>query len=181
MSSLTFEQKVAIFKAEVLKGFELPDEAITILIAAIKTAKLDVPEVKTVTVASATVPITPPPVIVTGAKKQNGYNVFVKEKMAELKNFSLTAAAWKALTKDEQNVYNAKAAASNAASGAVSAPKGSKGLSGWQFYVKQNSKPVKAANPSLSSQDVMKKMGADWKALTKEQQVEWNTKAKVGV
>ena len=179
MSSMTFEQKVAIFKAEVLKTLDLPDEAMPILLDALKVAQFS--EVKTITVtvpASGSAPITAP---VTGGKKISGYNYFTKLKIKELGGMIATASAWKALSEDEKKVYNGQAAASNATSGAVSAPKGSKGLSGWNVYVREQTKVLKAANPSQSSQDRMKEMAATWKALDKTKKDEWTAKAKVAV
>ena len=167
MSSLNFDQKVAIFKAEVLKTLDLPDEAMAILIAALKTAKFDEPEVKTITVVGTS----PAPSVVSGDKKLNPYNVFMKDKMKELKDLSAVAAAWKALSETDKAVYKSKCDAHNATvvpSGAVGVKKS---LSGWQLYMKTQMKIVKD----------LKIIGANWKALTKDQQGEWNTKAKPGL
>ena len=177
MASMTFEQKVAIFKVEVLKTLELPDEAMAILVAGLQTAKFNESEVKTVTVTAPS----SGPAPVSGGKKISGYNYFTKLKIKELGGMVATASAWKALSEDEKKVYNGQAAASNTASGAVSAPKGSKGLSGWNVYVREQTKALKASNPSQSSQDRMKEMAATWKALDKAKKDEWTLKAKVAV
>lgn len=174
---MSFEPKFAIFKAEVLKTLELPDEAMAILESALKTAKFHEVETKTVTISLPST-TTVSSGTVSAPKKQSGYNLFVKKNMKEMKNFSLTADAWKTLGKDGQKVWNDNAAASNTATGAVSAAKGSKGLSGWNYYVRENSKLVKAATPTLSSQEVMKSMGASWKALGDDGKKVWNAKAK---
>jgi hypothetical protein len=181
MAALSFSDKVALFKKEVADKIELPEEAMVVLVAALKVAKFDQVETKTITItapASAPAPTTVPAVVVSGAKMQNGYNLFVKAKMAEMKDFKLTAAAWKALTEVDKKDWNDKAKAGNAASGATSKSKGAKGLSGWNFYVKENSKLVKAANPALTSQEVMKNMGAAWKALDDATKKTWTAKAK---
>lgn len=172
--SLTFDQKFEIFKAKVNALFDLPEEAWSGMKDALIESHFNVVETKTVVTQSSSCITT-----TTGeAKYLNGYNVYIKDNMKSGKDFKTCGEDWKALSEDQKAAYNTKAKEANELSGAKSKSKGSKTSSGWNIYVKENSKSVKAANPGLNSHEVMKKLGTDWKALTKEGQSVWNEKAK---
>jgi hypothetical protein len=160
----TFEARVALFKKEVADKIDLPSDAMDVLVAALKVAKFDVIETVTTTV---TAPATTVPVVASG-KTLNPYNIFMKAKMGELKDLSAVGAAWKALSETDKAEYKAKSVAHNATvvSGGKSTVK--RALSGWQFYMKTEMKVVKD----------LKIIGANWKALPKDQQLEWTAKAK---
>lgn len=180
-----FNQKFAIFKQKVLAMFELPDEAWPGMEQALISAGFNQVEIKTVT-TSAPVAATTTSVVssVSTGKFLTGYNVYVKESKTSGKDFKVCGSDWKSMTKEQQNVYNLKANEANQACGATNKNKGkgkAKNLSGWNVYMKENNKTVKSANPGMSSQDVLKKLGSDWKALGKEGQEPWNTKAKATV
>ena len=92
-------------------------------------------------------------------------------------------AEWKALSKEQQAEWNAKAKGTGVVGvveGApVPVPAGKKPghVSGWNLFMKQRIQELKEQIKSGSER--LKAIGVEWKALSKEQQAEWNAKAKV--
>lgn len=162
MTTLSFADKVNLFKKEVADKIDLPSDAMDVLVAALKTAKFDA--IVTTTITTPLITGTP----VTGGKVLNSYNMFMKDKMSELKDLSAVGAAWKALTESEKAEYKAKSVTHNATVVTSGKSTVKKALSGWQFYMKTEMKTVKD----------LKIIGANWKALPKDQQLEWTAKAK---
>jgi hypothetical protein len=120
-------------------------------------------------------------------KKLSGYNVFMKEKMAELKTQGVAsgermgkvATLWKALKDEEKATWKAKADGLNpTAAVATKSAKasGPKKLSGYQLYVKEQMAVVKN-NASIAAKDRMTEIGKTWKALSDAQKAEYKAKA----
>ena len=125
-----------------------------------------------------------------GGKHISGWNLYMKDRMAGLKDqiksgserLTAIGAEWKALTKEEQGVWNAKAKGTPVAEGGApaAAPAKKQGhVSGWNLYMKDRMTALKEQIKSGSER--LKTIGAEWKALTKEQQGVWNAKAKAPV
>jgi hypothetical protein len=124
-------------------------------------------------------------------KKLSGYNLFMKEKMAELKTQNVPSAermgkvatAWKALSDTQKGEYKAKAdgAAPSATATAdkpaqVAEAKAPKKLSGYQLYVKEQMAVLKS-NTAIAAKDRMTEIGKTWKALSDAQKAEYKVKA----
>ena len=52
-------------------------------------------------------------------------------------------------------------------------------VSGYNVFCKEQRDAVKAKNPSLSASEILGALGAEWKALDKDEKEEWNAKAKL--
>ncbi len=52
-------------------------------------------------------------------------------------------------------------------------------VSGYNIFCKEQRDAVKARNPELSASAILGALGAEWKALDKEEKEEWNAKAKL--
>ena len=131
-------------------------------------------------------------------KKLSGYNLYMREKMAELKEQNVpsgermtkVSAMWKVLTDEEKGTWKVKAEGLTSATtatttttqtvvtqpAAISAPAGPKKLSGYQLYVKETMAVVKA-NPAIAAKERMGEIGKMWKALSDEQKAAYKVKA----
>lgn len=121
-------------------------------------------------------------------KKLSGYNVFMKEKMAELKTQGVAAgermgkvaALWKGMNDAEKATWKTKADALAPATATVtlkaSKSSGPKKLSGYQLYVKETM-PVVKAKAEIVAKDRMGEIGKMWKALSDAQKAEFKAKA----
>jgi hypothetical protein len=129
-------------------------------------------------------------------KKLSGYNVFMKEKMAELKTQNVpsgdrmtqVSVLWKECTDEDKAEWKAKASASNVGGGATSSAPASvasttssvakvKKLSGYQLYVRETMPDVKA-DTSVGAKERMGEIGRRWKALTDADHTDWSDRAK---
>lgn len=130
--------------------------------------------------------------VVSSGKHISGWNLYMKNRMATLKDqiksgserLKTIGAEWKTLTKEEQTVWNARAKGVPVETGAgapAPAPAGKKigHVSGWNLYMKDRMAALKEEIKSGSER--LKTIGTEWKAMTKEQQAEWNAKAKTPV
>ncbi len=52
-------------------------------------------------------------------------------------------------------------------------------VSGYNVFCKEQRDAVKARNPELSASEILAALGAEWKALEKDEKEEWNAKAKL--
>jgi hypothetical protein len=52
-------------------------------------------------------------------------------------------------------------------------------VSGYNIFCKEQREAVKAKNPELSASAILGALGAEWKALDKDEKEEWNNKAKL--
>jgi hypothetical protein len=52
-------------------------------------------------------------------------------------------------------------------------------VSGYNIFCKEQRETVKAKNPELSASAILGALGAEWKALDKDEKEEWNAKAKL--
>jgi len=128
--------------------------------------------------------------VVTKTKKLSGYNLYMREKMAELKaenvpsgeRMGKVSVMWKTLNEEDKAVYKTRA---SALVGTVTTKKtvskvegGVKKLSGYQLYVRETM-PVVKADTTIGAKERMGAIGKLWKALSKETQGEWKVKADV--
>ena len=123
-------------------------------------------------------------------RKLSAYNIFMKEKSAELKKeevpsnerMSKIGALWKGLSDEQKDEYKAKADEHNAsvAPSTVTIKKatksGPKKLTGYQYFVKEKMPEVRA-DESIAPKARMGAIGALWKALSDEQKAEWKVQA----
>ena len=126
----------------------------------------------------------------TKTKKLSGYNLYMREKMAELKaqnvpsgeRMTKVSVMWKALKEEEKATWKVKAGDLVPATGsgsAKSAPKASTGpkkLSGYQLYVRETMVTVKA-NTAIPAKERMAEIGKLWKVLKEEERVAFKAKA----
>ena len=129
--------------------------------------------------------------VATKTKKLSGYNLFMREKMAELKTQNVpsgermtkVSVMWKALKDEEKATWKVKAdgltgvTASSAveAKTAAKASTGPKKLSGYQLYVRETMVTVKA-NTAIAAKERMAEIGKMWKALKEEERVAFKAK-----
>jgi len=130
---------------------------------------------------------------VTKTRKLSGYNVYMKEKMAELKaqnvpsgeRMGKVSAMWKTLSDEEKGTWKSKADGLNpsvevSSNTTTSAPKtkkeGPTKLSGYQLFVKEKMAEVKA-DTSIPAKERMTKIGALWKACSQAEQEVFKKKA----
>ncbi len=124
--------------------------------------------------------------------KQTGYSIYVKEirdtvlrenpgcKFGELS--AKIGQKWKALSKDEQTVFNEKAKLMPPV--LVKAKKANsnepryKVVSGYNLFSKEIRPTILKDNPGIKFGEVSSKVSAIWKAMTEDEHNEWNTKAK---
>ena len=144
-----------------------------------KAGFFDVPTTTTIVSSGTTV---------TKTKKLSGYNVFMKEKMAELKAQNVPAAErmgkvsvlWKALTDEEKATWKVKADQVAPVSVSVKATtekaSGPKKLSGYQLYVKETM-PIVKVKPEIPAKERMAEIGKMWKSLSEEQKAAFKVKA----
>ena len=122
-----------------------------------------------------------------------GYNLFVADERPRLKVanpddstqdlMKKIGAAWQALEPQERAEWNAEAKAAKDSSdderpAAAAAAKPKRAPTGYNLFVADQRSVIADANPDDSTQEIMKKVGAAWKALEQEQREEWNTLAK---
>jgi hypothetical protein len=128
------------------------------------------------------------PIGVSGGKKLSGYNLFMREKMAELKEQGVpsnermgkVSQMWKTVGDAEKQEWKDKAAALAPASSPTKAKKakkeGPKKLSGYQIFVREKMPEVKA-DESIEPKGRMGAIGKLWKALSETDQGTWKSKA----
>ena len=172
--------------------YELPVEIKPYLQKAIQSAGFS--ENSTISASGAVASVA----TVGKVKKLSGYNLYMREKMAELKEQNVpsgermtkVSVMWKVLTDEEKGTWKVKAegltpsttAPTNATQtvvtqpAAISAPTGPKKLSGYQLYVKETMAVVKA-NPAIAAKERMGEIGKMWKALNDEQKAAYKIKA----
>ncbi len=117
-------------------------------------------------------------------KALTGYNVFTKEKMAELKaqnvpsseRMAKVGAMWKASSETVKNEYKVKAGGSPKSSVGNKESTGKK-LTGYQLYVRETMAVVKL-DAKIVPTKRLGAIGKLWKALSKEKQGEYSVKAK---
>lgn len=125
-------------------------------------------------------------------RRKTGYNVFVSSKFNESKTngdnrepqerMAEFSKEWKNLSKEEKAPYEEEAAASNKQSGAettksvTSGTTKKRGLSGYNLFYRESKDQIKAELEP--NENLMKHVGAAWRALTTEEQLDWNTRAK---
>jgi hypothetical protein len=175
----TIAQKITQFKASLQAGsYEIDGGFEEFIMKCVTESKLDQPEV---TQAGAVAPA-------QQTKQLNCYNIFMKEKMAQLEEekcpgkdkVGKVAEAWGLMSEAEKDVYKAKAKASEPVIAHVKAnpkKKGPKGLTGWQLYVSKQMQEVKKNKEVLPNQR-LGKIGEMWKALTKVEQEAYVAEAK---
>jgi len=158
--------------------YDLPEELKPILKKDMQeTGFFDAPTTTVVTTVGTT----------TQTKKLSGYNIFMKEKMAELKAQQVPAAErmgkvsvlWKALYEEQKAEWKAKASQVAPVSVTVKATEkanGPKKLSGYQLYVKETM-PIVKVKAEIPAKERMAEIGKMWKTLSEEQKAEWKVKA----
>ena len=175
------DKKIQAFKIAVEQGpYDLDDDMINFFVECIKKAELDKPQIITQTVAS-TVTST------QKTKKLTGYNIFMKEKMADLKAENVpvgermvkVSEAWNALSNEHKLVWKQKAdllEPVNVVSKGTPAKKGPKSMTGYQFYVKEQMPTVKV-NDQIAAKDRLSAIAKMWKTLDAEQHAAYKVKA----
>ena len=132
----------------------------------------------------------------------NGYNLFMKEKLEELKKdptlkgrerMGKVALLWKEVPEDQKKAYSAKAAtiapsepaapkktkkSSAAATSSEAGPKAKRAPSGYNIFMKVKMGELKAQG--VPSGDRMKKMSEMWKALSDDEKKNWKDRAANG-
>jgi len=176
-------KKIQTFKLAVEAGpYDVDENMINFFIECIKKAELDKPEIITNTVISNATTVSAPK-----TKKLTGYNIFMKEKMAEFKAQNIpvgdrmgkVSEAWKALTQEEKLAWKAKAdllEPVTIVSKGMPAKKGPKSMTGYQFYVKETMPTVKV-NEKIAAKDRLAEIGKMWKSLSEEQHAAYKVKA----
>ena len=161
--------------------YELPTEIKPILEQALKAAGFfDAPEIIQV---NGTVSTT------TKTKKLSGYNLFMKEKMAELKQNNVPSGErmgtvsqmWKQLTEEDKAEWKVKAGLlvpTNAPQKKQTKTKatGPRKLSGYQFFLKETMATIKN-DPEIPSKERMTVIGRMWKELSDNERDEYKAKA----
>ena len=129
-------------------------------------------------------------------RKLSGYNLFMKEKMAELKTNNVpsgermgqVSGLWKNLSDSEKGVWKVKAEnyAQTQTPTSTDAPvkvsktttkkEGPTKLSGYQMFVKEKMPEVKN-DPEIAAKERMGKIGSLWKALSETEQGAYKLKA----
>lgn len=170
----TFANKFENFWTELDScPFALPPQLKDIAKAALIKAGLDVPS--TVTVVQNTS---------KGGKKLSGYNVFMRETMAQLKaegvptNERMTkiGAMWSALSDADKGTWNAKAGVGTSKTKASGKGTGGKKMSGYNFYLKEQMAIIKL-DTSVAPSERMTKIGATWSALDQATKDAYKVKA----
>ena len=180
-------KKIEAFKVAVQSGvFDIDEKFMVFLVDCIKVAGLDI---QLQTIPTKTIPTTTitKPIISMKTKKLSGYNVYMIEKMAEIKkDVSITgdrmtavAKAWKALSEDEKQVYKTQASLTEPVAFTEKAEPGKKGpksLTGYQFFVKEQMPSIKV-NSTIVPMDRLVEIGKLWKKLSTEIHAEYKVKA----
>jgi hypothetical protein len=158
--------------------YELPEELKPCLKESLQKAGFDVPVTLSTTVVGTGVAIP----VATG-KKLTGYNVYMREKMAELKlqgvpsgeRMGKVAAMWKLLTDAEKVEWKVKAGASSVAMGSLAVSKGKK-LNGYNVFMKEMMAILKL-DASIPAGSRMGEIGKRWKALSDAEKGVYKVKA----
>ena len=159
--------------------YDLPEEIKPFLQQALKAAGFfDVTGTSTTAVG-----------LTTKTKKMSGYNLFMKEKMAELKieevpsgeRMGKVSQMWKLLSDEQKAEWKIKAGllvgtTTVVATTTTKKATGPKKLSGYQLYLKATMPEVKV-NEAIIPKERMGAIAKMWKALSEEQRGEWKTKA----
>ncbi len=155
--------------------YELPEEIKPILLESLKSSGL-------LNQTSTTSENTEPKL-----KKLSGYNVFLKDKMVDLKEQNIPAGErmskigglWKELGEEEKSVWNKKASDSRPQNVNSTTTKSTqtKKINGYQLYVRETMADVKA-NTDIPATGRLKEIARKWKTLTNEEQNEFKNKAK---
>lgn len=119
----------------------------------------------------------------TSKRHSNGYNLFTRfmskefsgSQMPAGERFTKTSEAWKALTAEEREKWNADARQNVLDNGGTisTKPKHPKKLSGYNLYIRETSVVMKEAGQTVSLPGI----SAQWKELTEEAKASWNAKA----
>ena len=171
---MTFEERFKVFAEHLNKTSPTPitDDLMTLIKSAMVAAKFDhLTECK--------------------KKKMTGYNYFMKEKMKEQtggdkdsnRRMLEISECWGKLTGDEKLSWKTKANEFVVMSNDESTGKEHKikerkkpqFLSGYQLFVREHMKDVKSDVPQ---KDRMREVGKMWHSVTKEEQIEYKTRAK---
>ena len=178
------EPKFETFWSNVSTGpYEFPEEMKLYLYAGLKEAGFfDVQAIQIQSQSGTTL---------TKHKKLSGYNVFMKTKMAELREQNVPSGErmgkigylWKNLNEEEKTEWKNKASNAGHANAEhvtvnVSSTKSNrpKKISGYQLYVKEIMPSVKAQT-DLPAKKRMTEIGRMWKALQNEERNAYNIKA----
>jgi hypothetical protein len=146
--------------------------------------------------------IKPRPAVAGGAKSESkrtrrktGYNLYIRAKFEEARNsqtddpdaktnsqvlMSSFSKEWKGLSEEDKMPYLNEAEAINAENGAETSTKGKgkgkKSLSGYNLYYSENKDTIRDGLVK-DGDGLMKTVGATWKALSKEEQMDYNKRA----
>lgn len=126
-----------------------------------------------------------------GTGKVNGYNVYVSEETARMKQVAKAAhktpngiemrqaitAAWNSLEEEKKEPYRAKAAAINVQRGTVTSPK--RGLNGWTYFIRVTGQSMPKGTNGKIVGNAMSTASAKWKAMSTAEKEEWGRKAKM--
>lgn len=134
----------------------------------------------------------------TGSRRKTGYNVYIKAKFDESKasgtdtrssqqKMAEFSKEWKDLSKEDKLPFEQQAASYNAEGNAavvddsVSSvgPAKKRGLSGYNLFYRESKDQIRAdMEASGSNENLMKHVGAAWKALPVDEQKDWAARAK---
>lgn len=170
-----FEQKFAVFVEVLKKNTELKltwnDQLVNALKAALKSAQFD--QVITTSIGGYTKP-----------KRVNGYNLFMKERMAQLKETGVDSNSrmkqisdeWNKLEEDKKNEWKEKAAAAQPKKLQIKLKKPVKPVkwSGYQMFVSEKMAEIK---DKVEPKQRMTEIGKLWQQQTEEQKNVYKAKA----
>jgi len=117
-------------------------------------------------------------------RQVSGWTMYMKQRMADLKEevkssserLKIIGPEWKLLSKEQQDEWKLEAKGIPSGESLPVSTGQKRRLSGWNLYVKQRMADLK--EEVKSSSERLKIIGPEWKLLSKEQQDEWNLKAK---
>ena len=160
--------------------YELPGEIKPVLEQALKASGFFDP-IETITINTKNTN--------TKTKKLSGYNLYMREKMAELKQnnvpsgerMTIVSQMWKKLNDEEKQEWKNKASVlvptntsqKTKTKANTNVPRK---LSGYQFYVKETMATVKN-DPNIPSKERMATIGKMWKELNDAEKQNYKTKA----
>lgn len=125
-------------------------------------------------------------------RRKTGYNLFIRAKFAQAKAdrsdedqktnsqelMSTYSKEWKELPEDQKQPYIEQANVLNTESGAESSGKkkgGKKNISGYNLFYSEEKDSIRAEKDADVT--LMKAVGASWKALEKDAQLDYNKRA----
>ena len=158
--------------------YDLPEEIKPYLKDALKAAGMfEVPQTVIVNGPATTTQTT------AKTKKLSGYNLFMKEKMAELKvqnvpsgeRMGKVSQMWKAVSEEQKTEWKKKAGTTVTTTATTQKSSGPKKLSGYQLYVKKTMSVMKANN--IPAKERMTEIGKMWKALSEAEKGNWKVEA----